>query len=135
MSLSMLIIFSWNPIPLVISTHLPPFATKANSTATRVGESSCEILTKHTGPFIARSIHKRGRKEKVYSFDVIDSTLVCLLSFQFKRMLNKELSHFSESKSGNQISEYICSTFLGKKATPQFPSEGARSEANICASA
>lgn len=30
-------------------------------------------------------------------------------------MLNKELSHFSESsKSGNQISEYICSTFLGK---------------------
>jgi len=34
---------------------------------------------------------------------------------QFKRMLNKELSHFSESsKSGNQISEYICSTFLGE---------------------
>lgn len=31
-------------------------------------------------------------------------------------MLNKELSHFSESsKSGNQISEYICSTFLGKR--------------------
>ena len=30
-------------------------------------------------------------------------------------MLNKELSHFSESsKSGNQISEYICSTFLGR---------------------
>lgn len=30
-------------------------------------------------------------------------------------MLNKELSHFSESsKSGNQISEYICSTFLGE---------------------
>ncbi|QQP33156.1 Phosphodiesterase, partial [Caligus rogercresseyi] len=30
-------------------------------------------------------------------------------------MLNKELSHFSESsRSGNQISEYICSTFLEK---------------------
>lgn len=37
--------------------------------------------------------------------------------FQFKRMLNKELSHFSESKSGNQISEYICSTFLGKSVS------------------
>lgn len=38
-----------------------------------------------------------------------------VLHLQFKRMLNKELSHFSESsKSGNQISEYICSTFLGK---------------------
>lgn len=37
-----------------------------------------------------------------------------ILHLQFKRMLNKELSHFSESsKSGNQISEYICSTFLG----------------------
>lgn len=36
-------------------------------------------------------------------------------TLQFKRMLNKELSHLSESsKSGNQISEYICSTFLGE---------------------
>ena len=42
-------------------------------------------------------------------------------SFQFKRMLNKELSHFSESsRSGNQISEYICTTFLGKKTHKNF---------------
>lgn len=35
---------------------------------------------------------------------------------KFKKMLNKELSHFSsESKSGSQISDYICSTFLDKK--------------------
>ena len=33
---------------------------------------------------------------------------------QFKRLLNKELSHFAESsKAGNQVSEYITSTFLG----------------------
>ncbi|ESN90544.1 hypothetical protein HELRODRAFT_70801, partial [Helobdella robusta] len=33
---------------------------------------------------------------------------------KFKRLLNKELSHFAESsKSGIQISEYICNTFLG----------------------
>ncbi|XP_024082676.1 cAMP-specific 3',5'-cyclic phosphodiesterase isoform X3 [Cimex lectularius] len=39
-----------------------------------------------------------------------------MASLKFKRMLNKELSHFSESsKSGNQISEYICSTFLDKQ--------------------
>lgn len=44
-----------------------------------------------------------------------------LLHLQFKRMLNKELSHFSESsKSGNQISEYICSTFLGKFFVANF---------------
>ena len=41
-----------------------------------------------------------------------------MASLKFKRMLNKELSHFSESsKSGNQISEYICSTFLGNLDT------------------
>ncbi|KAL1464241.1 hypothetical protein WDU94_003907 [Cyamophila willieti] len=37
-------------------------------------------------------------------------------------MLNKELSHFSESsKSGNQISEYICSTFLDKQQELDLP--------------
>ncbi|RZF42950.1 hypothetical protein LSTR_LSTR004252 [Laodelphax striatellus] len=41
----------------------------------------------------------------------------------FKRMLNKELSHFSESsKSGNQICEYICSTFLDKQQDLDIPS-------------
>ncbi|XP_023324093.1 cAMP-specific 3',5'-cyclic phosphodiesterase 4C [Eurytemora carolleeae] len=39
-----------------------------------------------------------------------------LASNKFRRMLNKELSQFSESsKSGNQISEYIFSTFLDKQ--------------------
>merc|ERR1719391_1934884 len=37
-----------------------------------------------------------------------------MASSKFKRMLNKELSHFSESKSGNQISEYIRNTYLDK---------------------
>ncbi|CAL8354503.1 unnamed protein product [Boreogadus saida] len=38
-----------------------------------------------------------------------------MASNKFKRMLNRELSHLSEmSRSGNQVSEYISSTFLGK---------------------
>ncbi|CAE1304724.1 PDE4 [Acanthosepion pharaonis] len=38
-----------------------------------------------------------------------------MASSKFKRMLNRELSHFAESsKSGNQIAEFICSTYLGK---------------------
>ncbi|XP_026729998.1 cAMP-specific 3',5'-cyclic phosphodiesterase isoform X1 [Trichoplusia ni] len=46
-----------------------------------------------------------------------------MASLKFKRMLNKELSHFSESsKSGNQISEYICSTFLDKQQDIDLPS-------------
>lgn len=35
---------------------------------------------------------------------------------QFKRMLNRELTHLSEmSRSGNQVSEFISNTFLGKE--------------------
>ncbi|XP_064136709.1 3',5'-cyclic-AMP phosphodiesterase 4A isoform X7 [Loxodonta africana] len=35
---------------------------------------------------------------------------------QFKRMLNRELTHLSEmSRSGNQVSEYISTTFLDKQ--------------------
>ena len=77
----------------------------------RLNAHSCKITDSIiSGPY----------KSKVYIYDIFLSTKrpaqVSLLffQFQFKRMLNKELSHFSESKSGNQISEYICSTFLGK---------------------
>ncbi|CAH1774432.1 unnamed protein product [Owenia fusiformis] len=41
---------------------------------------------------------------------------------KFKRMLNRELSHFAESsKSGNQISEYICNTFLDRQQEIDLP--------------
>ncbi|KAK1154000.1 hypothetical protein AOXY_G29250 [Acipenser oxyrinchus oxyrinchus] len=39
-----------------------------------------------------------------------------MASNKFKRMLNRELTHLSEmSRSGNQVSEYISSTFLDKQ--------------------
>ncbi|XP_053711067.1 cAMP-specific 3',5'-cyclic phosphodiesterase 4C-like [Synchiropus splendidus] len=42
---------------------------------------------------------------------------------KFKRMLNRELSHLSEmSRSGNQVSEYISSTFLEKQNEVEIPS-------------
>lgn len=49
-------------------------------------------------------------------------TKICILksfvfpfAWQFKRMLNRELTHLSEmSRSGNQVSEYISNTFLGE---------------------
>ncbi|XP_053203195.1 cAMP-specific 3',5'-cyclic phosphodiesterase-like isoform X3 [Panonychus citri] len=40
---------------------------------------------------------------------------------KFKRMLNKELSHFSESKSGSQISEYLLKTYLEKQEDYDLP--------------
>ncbi|XP_062244527.1 cAMP-specific 3',5'-cyclic phosphodiesterase 4B-like [Platichthys flesus] len=46
-----------------------------------------------------------------------------MASNKFKRMLNRELSHLSEmSRSGNQVSEYISSTFLDKQNDEEIPS-------------
>ncbi|XP_054634304.1 cAMP-specific 3',5'-cyclic phosphodiesterase 4C-like [Dunckerocampus dactyliophorus] len=46
-----------------------------------------------------------------------------MASNKFKRILNRELSHLSEmSRSGNQVSEYISSTFLDKQNEVEIPS-------------
>ncbi|XP_012689183.2 cAMP-specific 3',5'-cyclic phosphodiesterase 4B isoform X2 [Clupea harengus] len=46
-----------------------------------------------------------------------------MASNKFKRMLNRELSHLSEmSRSGNQVSEYISTTFLDKQNDEEIPS-------------
>ncbi|XP_069460187.1 3',5'-cyclic-AMP phosphodiesterase 4A isoform X5 [Ambystoma mexicanum] len=46
-----------------------------------------------------------------------------MASTKFKRMLNRELTHLSEmSRSGNQVSEYISSTFLDKQNDVEIPS-------------
>ncbi|XP_071656782.1 3',5'-cyclic-AMP phosphodiesterase 4A isoform X2 [Patagioenas fasciata] len=48
-----------------------------------------------------------------------------MASNKFKRMLNRELTHLSEmSRSGNQVSEYIASTFLDKQHEVEIPAPG-----------
>lgn len=50
-----------------------------------------------------------------------NAIFLCSPPPQFKRMLNRELTHLSEmSRSGNQVSEYISNTFLGKECSPSF---------------
>uniref|UniRef100_A0A8C3X4R6 Phosphodiesterase n=1 Tax=Catagonus wagneri TaxID=51154 RepID=A0A8C3X4R6_9CETA len=45
-----------------------------------------------------------------------------MASNKFKRMLNRELTHLSEtSRSGNQVSEYISQTFLDQKTEVELP--------------
>ncbi|XP_023562926.1 cAMP-specific 3',5'-cyclic phosphodiesterase 4C isoform X3 [Octodon degus] len=45
-----------------------------------------------------------------------------MASTKFKRMLNRELTHLSEtSRSGNQVSEYISRTFLDQHADVELP--------------
>lgn len=52
-----------------------------------------------------------------------DRSVSDMASTKFKRMLNRELSHLSEmSRSGNQVSEYISSTFLDKQNEVEIPS-------------
>ncbi|KAM6038297.1 LOW QUALITY PROTEIN: 3',5'-cyclic-AMP phosphodiesterase 4A [Chlamydotis macqueenii] len=50
-----------------------------------------------------------------------------MASSKFKRMLSRELSHLSGmSRSGNQVSEYIASTFLEKQHEVEIPAPGPR---------
>nr|XP_005993213.1 PREDICTED: cAMP-specific 3',5'-cyclic phosphodiesterase 4D-like [Latimeria chalumnae] len=50
-----------------------------------------------------------------------------MASNKFKRMLNRELTHLSEtSRSGNQVSEFISSTFLEKQHEVEIPSPTAK---------
>ncbi|XP_072458504.1 3',5'-cyclic-AMP phosphodiesterase 4A isoform X1 [Notamacropus eugenii] len=52
-----------------------------------------------------------------------------MASHKFKRMLNRELTHLSEmSRSGNQVSEYISTTFLDKQADVEIPSPTAKEQ-------
>ncbi|XP_051995591.1 cAMP-specific 3',5'-cyclic phosphodiesterase 4A isoform X2 [Xyrauchen texanus] len=52
-----------------------------------------------------------------------------MASNKFKRMLNRELSHLSEmSRSGNQVSEYISTTFLDKQNEVDIPSPTLREQ-------
>ncbi|NWR42264.1 PDE4B phosphodiesterase, partial [Regulus satrapa] len=55
--------------------------------------------------------------------DSLKMPFPCALPSQFKRMLNRELTHLSEmSRSGNQVSEYISNTFLDKQNDVEIPS-------------
>uniref|UniRef100_UPI00398EEEA8 3',5'-cyclic-AMP phosphodiesterase 4D isoform X4 n=1 Tax=Pristiophorus japonicus TaxID=55135 RepID=UPI00398EEEA8 len=52
-----------------------------------------------------------------------------MASNKFKRMLNRELTHLSEmSRSGNQVSEFISSTFLDKQHEVEIPSQAQKEE-------
>ncbi|NXW22665.1 PDE4B phosphodiesterase, partial [Circaetus pectoralis] len=60
-------------------------------------------------------IWKSIRKNAIFVYVLFPS--------QFKRMLNRELTHLSEmSRSGNQVSEYISNTFLDKQNDVEIPS-------------
>ncbi|NWS72274.1 PDE4B phosphodiesterase, partial [Crotophaga sulcirostris] len=64
-------------------------------------------------------------KRRLIAHQIQKNTIFVYVLFpsQFKRMLNRELTHLSEmSRSGNQVSEYISNTFLDKQNDVEIPS-------------
>uniref|UniRef100_A0A8D8LDL5 Phosphodiesterase n=1 Tax=Cacopsylla melanoneura TaxID=428564 RepID=A0A8D8LDL5_9HEMI len=106
-------------------TNVPTAKSRRSSGATGSGTPQNRNLTPGDDAYLKLSIETM--EELDWCLDQLETiqthrSVSDMASLKFKRMLNKELSHFSESsKSGNQISEYICSTFLDKQQELDLP--------------
>ncbi|NXB44710.1 PDE4B phosphodiesterase, partial [Leucopsar rothschildi] len=73
------------------------------------------MSSSHFSPIPSTGFHKNN--------SIKNAIFLCSPPPQFKRMLNRELTHLSEmSRSGNQVSEYISNTFLDKQNDVEIPS-------------
>uniref|UniRef100_A0A1B6CZC8 Phosphodiesterase n=1 Tax=Clastoptera arizonana TaxID=38151 RepID=A0A1B6CZC8_9HEMI len=111
---------------IVSLTNVPQQKSRRCSGATGSGTPQSRNLTPGDDAYVKLSVETM--EELDWCLDQLETiqthrSVSDMASLKFKRMLNKELSHFSESsKSGNQISEYICSTFLDKQQELDLPS-------------
>ncbi|XP_076183560.1 phosphodiesterase dunce isoform X2 [Ptiloglossa arizonensis] len=107
-------------------TNVPPNKSRRSSGAQGSSTPQPRILAPGEEPY--QKLAVETMEELDWCLDQLETiqthrSVSDMASLKFKRMLNKELSHFSESsKSGNQISEYICSTFLDKQQELDLPS-------------
>ncbi|XP_053983960.1 cAMP-specific 3',5'-cyclic phosphodiesterase isoform X3 [Hylaeus volcanicus] len=107
-------------------TNVPPNKSRRSSAAQGSSTPQPRILAPGEEPY--QKLAVETMEELDWCLDQLETiqthrSVSDMASLKFKRMLNKELSHFSESsKSGNQISEYICSTFLDKQQELDLPS-------------
>ncbi|XP_065366503.1 3',5'-cyclic-AMP phosphodiesterase isoform X4 [Calliphora vicina] len=111
---------------LLSLTNVP--ASNKRPTQTSMGRSSTAGIQLNQGDEAYTRLATDTIEELDWCLDQLETiqthrSVSDMASLKFKRMLNKELSHFSESsRSGNQISEYICSTFLDKQQEFDLPS-------------
>ncbi|XP_076637107.1 phosphodiesterase dunce isoform X4 [Colletes latitarsis] len=107
-------------------TNVPPNKSRRSSGAQGSSTPQPRILAPGEEPY--QKLAVETMEELDWCLDQLETiqthrSVSDMASLKFKRMLNKELSHFSESsKSGNQISEYICNTFLDKQEELDLPS-------------
>ncbi|XP_044754456.1 cAMP-specific 3',5'-cyclic phosphodiesterase, isoforms N/G-like [Coccinella septempunctata] len=107
-------------------TNVPPNKSRRSSVAPMSAQPKVPNLNPGDDAFMKMAMETMDELD--WCLDQLETiqthrSVSDMASLKFKRMLNKELSHFSESsKSGNQISEYICSTFLGEyiQASPPW---------------
>ncbi|XP_075759034.1 3',5'-cyclic-AMP phosphodiesterase 4C isoform X2 [Pelodiscus sinensis] len=93
------------------SSSNPPSACKAS-----LSEDACQKLAIETLEELDWCLDQLETLQTRHSVSEMASN-------KFKRMLNRELTHLSEtSRSGNQVSEYISSTFLDKQHEVDIPS-------------
>uniref|UniRef100_A0A665UYA9 Phosphodiesterase n=1 Tax=Echeneis naucrates TaxID=173247 RepID=A0A665UYA9_ECHNA len=103
-----------------------------NSEGLRTVRSNFTILANVTTPTNKSETYQQMARETLEELDWCLDQLETIqthrsvsemASNKFKRMLNRELSHLSEmSRSGNQVSEYISTTFLDKQNEVEIPS-------------
>uniref|UniRef100_A0AAX7TVX4 Phosphodiesterase n=1 Tax=Astatotilapia calliptera TaxID=8154 RepID=A0AAX7TVX4_ASTCA len=102
-----------------------------NSEGLRTVRSNFTILANVTTPTNKSTYQQMAREtleELDWCLDQLETiqthrSVSEMASNKFKRMLNRELSHLSEmSRSGNQVSEYISTTFLDKQNEVEIPS-------------
>nr|XP_050853546.1 cAMP-specific 3',5'-cyclic phosphodiesterase isoform X4 [Vespula vulgaris] len=107
-------------------TNVPTNKSRRSSGAQGSSTPQPRILAPGEEPYIKLAVETM--EELDWCLDQLETiqthrSVSDMASLKFKRMLNKELLHFSESsKSGNQISEYICNTFLDKQQELDLPS-------------
>ncbi|KAM6189432.1 3',5'-cyclic-AMP phosphodiesterase 4C isoform 1-T1 [Sarcoramphus papa] len=99
---------------------------------TGIKRASSSSLPSGSKASLAEDAHQKLSRETLEELDWCLDQLETLqtrhsvsemASNKFKRMLNRELTHLSEtSRSGNQVSEYISSTFLDKQHEVEIPS-------------
>ncbi|CAF0979474.1 unnamed protein product [Rotaria sp. Silwood1] len=104
-------------------THIPPERAKRtsqlNSAQTPVPNFNKTITTASDDSALSQAISTL--EELDWCLEQLETmqthkSVSDLASLKFKRMLNKELSHFAENnKSGAQISDYLYSTYTDKK--------------------
>ncbi|KAM7347957.1 phosphodiesterase dunce isoform 6-T7 [Cochliomyia hominivorax] len=113
---------------LLSLTNVPATNKSRRPTQTSMGRSSTAGIQLNQGDEAYTRLATDTIEELDWCLDQLETiqthrSVSDMASLKFKRMLNKELSHFSESsRSGNQISEYICSTFLDKQQEFDLPS-------------